>query len=117
MEELDLGGIPLPDRVWTSTKYKPSQVAQFISLMQNTSMKLPTAAKEAGIEYSMAYKFNKEWKANGGTVSPGYKLASEVKRKGNNINIMKEDSEVIKKIVEEHSTCIVRDVTEHLRHF
>lgn len=57
MEELDLGGIPLPDMVWASTKYKPTQVTQLITLMQNTSMKLPKAAKETGIEYATAYKF------------------------------------------------------------
>lgn len=115
MEEIDLGGTPLPDMIWTSIKYKPSQVAQFISLMQNTSMKLPKAAKEAGIEYAMAYKFSKEWKANGGTVLPSYKLASEVKRKGNNIKIMEDHSAVIEEYVEKHPTCIVKDVTEHLR--
>lgn len=78
-------------------------------------MKLPKAAKEARIEYSTAYKFNKEWKANGGTVLPGYKLASEVKRKGNNVNNMEEHSQFIEKYIEKHPTCAVKDATEHLR--
>lgn len=115
MEELDIGGVPLPDMVWTSNKYKPSQVAQLISLMQNTTMKLPQAAKEAGIEYAMAYKFNKEWKANGGTVLPGYKLKSEVKRKGNNVKITDEHFKFIESYLEENLTCILKDIAEQLK--
>lgn len=114
MEELDLGGIPLPDMVWTSTKYKPTQVTQLITLMQNSSMKLPKAAKETGIEYATAYKFYKEWKANEGTVLPGYKLASEIKKKGNNIKLTEEHSQFIEDYIQEHPTCIVKDVTELL---
>jgi hypothetical protein len=92
MDELNLGGVPFPNIVWISIKYKLSLAIQFISLMQNTNMKLPQAAKEAKIEHTMAYKFNKEWKANGRTVSPGYKLTSEVKRRGNNVKITEEGS-------------------------
>ncbi|EIE78975.1 hypothetical protein RO3G_03680 [Rhizopus delemar RA 99-880] len=35
--------------IWTPVKYKPSQVAQFISLMQNKNYKLSKATKETGI--------------------------------------------------------------------
>lgn len=82
--------------------------------MQNTNIKLPKAAKEAGISYDMAYKFNKEWIANEGTLLPGYKLASEVKRKGNNVKITEENSQFIEDYIEEHPTCIVKNVTKHL---
>lgn len=59
MEDLDLDGVPLPKMIWTPVKYKPSHVAQFISLMQNKNYKLSKAAKETGIAYNAAYKFNK----------------------------------------------------------
>lgn len=59
MEELDLDGVPLPKMIWTPVKYKPSQVAQFISLMQNKNYELSKATKETSIAYDAAYKFNK----------------------------------------------------------
>ncbi|KAI8082204.1 hypothetical protein BDF21DRAFT_417352 [Thamnidium elegans] len=79
MEDLDLDDVPLPEMILTPVKYRPSQVAQFISLMQNKNYMLAMAAKETGISYDTAYKFNKQWKENEGTVLPSYKLASEVK--------------------------------------
>ncbi|KAG1138678.1 hypothetical protein G6F37_010597 [Rhizopus arrhizus] len=112
MDELNLGRVPLPIMVWTSIKYKTSQVAQFISLMQNTNMKLPQSAKEAKVEYTMGYIFNKEWKANGGTALQGYKLASEIKRKGNNVKVTEEHPQFIEDYLEKNRTCIVKDVTE-----
>lgn len=112
MDELNLGRVPLPNMVWTSIKYKTSQVVQFISLMQNTNMKLPQSAKEAKVEYAMGYIFNKEWKANGGTVLQGYKLASEVKRKGNNVKVTEEHPQFIEDYLEKNYTCAVKDVTE-----
>ncbi|KAG2215415.1 hypothetical protein INT45_005444 [Circinella minor] len=114
MEELDLDGVPLPKMIWTPVKYKPSQVAQFISLMQNKNYKLLKVAKETGIVYDAAYKFNKQWKENEGTVLPGYKLASEVKTKRNNVKITDERSKFIEDYVEAHPTCIVKDITEQL---
>ncbi|KAG1168578.1 hypothetical protein G6F46_000647 [Rhizopus delemar] len=114
MDELDLGRVPLPKMVWTSAKYKPSQVAQFISLMQNTNTKHPKAAREAGISHAIAYKFDKEWIDNGGAVLPGYKVASEIKRKGYNVKITEEHSQFIENYIEECPTCIVKDVTEHV---
>ncbi|KAG1255818.1 hypothetical protein G6F68_010076 [Rhizopus microsporus] len=114
MDELNLGRVPLPNMVWTSIKYKTSQVVQFISLMQNTNMKLPQSAKEAKVEYAMGYIFNKEWKANGRTVSPGYKLAYEVKIRGNNVKITEERSQFIEDYIEKSCTCIVKDVRELL---
>lgn len=45
--------------VWTQTKYKPQQVAQFISLLQNKNYE---AASELSIEINSAYKFRKQWK-------------------------------------------------------
>lgn len=62
MEELDLDGVLLPKMIWTPTKYKPSQVVLFISLMQNKNCKLSKAAKETDIAYDAAYKFNEQWK-------------------------------------------------------
>lgn len=79
--------------------------------MHNTSMKLPKAAKETGIA---AYNFYKEWKPNEGTVLPGYKLASEIKKKSNNIKLTEEHSQFIEDYIQEHLTCIVKDVTELL---
>ena len=35
MEEIDLEAIPSSNMIWTPTKYKPKDVAQFISLLQN----------------------------------------------------------------------------------
>ncbi|KAG2229083.1 hypothetical protein INT48_005352 [Thamnidium elegans] len=92
MNDLDLEGIPLPNMVWTRTKYKPSQVTQFISLMQNNKCKVPKTAKETG-----------------------YKPASEVKIKRNNVKITEEHSQFIEEYVNEHPTCIVKDVTGLLR--
>lgn len=63
MEELDLDRTPLPKVVWTPTKYKPP------------------ASKKTSIKYNIAYRFNKQQKANGPTVLSGYKLVSEVKTK------------------------------------
>ncbi|KAG1336672.1 hypothetical protein G6F62_006174 [Rhizopus arrhizus] len=62
MEDLDLDGVPLPEMIWTPIKYKPSQVAQFISLIQNKNYKLAKAAKEAGIAYDAAYNIGEEQK-------------------------------------------------------
>ncbi|KAI8880089.1 hypothetical protein K501DRAFT_296655 [Backusella circina FSU 941] len=70
--------------IWTPNKYRPSQVAQFISLMQNENYKLAKAAKETGIAYDAAYKFN------------------------NNRNLYVED------YVEAHPACIVKDIMEQL---
>ncbi|KAG2221016.1 hypothetical protein INT45_009265 [Circinella minor] len=105
MEELGLDGVPPSKMIWTSVKYKPSQVAQFISLMQNKNYKFSKAAKETGIAYDAAYKFNKQWKENEGTVLPDYKLALEVKTKRNNVKIIDEQSKFIEDYVEAHPTC------------
>lgn len=114
MEDFDLDGVPLPEMIWTPIKYRPSQVAQFISLMQNKNYKLAKAAKETGIAYAAAYKFYKQWKENEGTVLPSYKLASELKTKRNNVKITDEQSEFIEDYVEAHPTCIVKDIMEQL---
>ncbi|CAO3690665.1 unnamed protein product [Rhizopus stolonifer] len=114
MEERDLDGVPLPNMVWSSVRYKPSQVAQFTSLIQNKNYKLPWAAKEIGIVHDMAYQFNKQWKVNGGTVLPGYKLAFEVKSKRDNVKITDEQSRFIKDYVKAHPTYIVKDVNGKL---
>jgi hypothetical protein len=114
IEDLDLDGVSLPEMIWTPIKYKPSQVAQFISLMQNKNYKLAKTAKETGIAYDAAYKFNKKWKENEGTVLPGYKLASEVKTKRDNVKITDEQSEFIEDYFEAHPTCIVKDIMEQL---
>ncbi|KAI8077668.1 hypothetical protein BDF21DRAFT_464115 [Thamnidium elegans] len=60
MKELGSDGVPVPKMIWTPVKYKPSQVAQLISLMQNRNYKLSEAAKGTGIAYDAAYKFNKQ---------------------------------------------------------
>lgn len=44
----------------------------------------------------------------------GYKLASEVKLKGNNIKLTGNHSQFIDNYVEKHPTCIVKDVTDCL---
>lgn len=82
--------------------------------MQNKNYKLSKAAKETGIAYDAAYKFNKQWKENEGTVLPGYKLASEVKPKRNNVKITDEQSKSIEDYVEAYPTCIVKDIMEQL---
>ncbi|RCH81636.1 hypothetical protein CU098_005400, partial [Rhizopus stolonifer] len=114
MEDFDLDGVPLPETTWTPIKYRPSQVAQFISLMQNKNYKLAKAAKETGIAHDAAYRFNKQRKENEGTVLPSYKLASEVKTKRNNVKTTDDQSEFIEDYVEAHPTCIVKDIMEQL---
>ncbi|KAG1303212.1 hypothetical protein G6F64_010268 [Rhizopus arrhizus] len=84
IEEFELGLARLPAMVWTPTKYKPSQMAGFISLIQNHNFKISKAAVKAQIEPKSAYKYHNEWRANGGTVLPCYKLAYEVKLKERN---------------------------------
>ncbi|KAG2197079.1 hypothetical protein INT46_003147 [Mucor plumbeus] len=74
-EEFKLGLSHLPSMIWTPTKYKPSQM-----------------------------DYNK-WKTNGGTVLPGYKLASEVKVKHNNVKLTEHHSQFINNYVEKHPTC------------
>ncbi|KAI9312070.1 hypothetical protein BX666DRAFT_2031265 [Dichotomocladium elegans] len=98
MEESELGLAADPALVWTPTKNKSAQ----------------TAAKEAGIDSSAAYKFNKQWKENGGTTLPGYETASELKSKQNNVTLNDEHSQFLKAYVEGHPTCIVKDATEEL---
>ncbi|KAI9243632.1 hypothetical protein BDA99DRAFT_595733 [Phascolomyces articulosus] len=105
MEESELGLIHNPDLIWTPTKYKPQQVAHFISLIQNKNLKVKDAAKEAMIESSAAYKFLKEWKKGGGNTLPGYIPASELKPKQNHLKLTDEHSEFIETYVEEHPTC------------
>ncbi|KAG0735990.1 hypothetical protein G6F16_001906 [Rhizopus arrhizus] len=51
---------------------------------------------------------------NGGTILPGYKPASEVKRKGNNVKLTEEHSQNLDAFIEKHPTCIVKDATESL---
>ncbi|KAI8643773.1 hypothetical protein BD408DRAFT_475199 [Parasitella parasitica] len=114
MEEIGLEATPLPNMIWTPTKYKPKDVAQFISLLQNKNLKVSKAAKEAGIGLKAAYKFKDQWKKNGGTILPGYKPASEVKRKGNNVKLTEEHSQYLHAFIEKHPTCIVKDATESL---
>ncbi|CEP18228.1 hypothetical protein [Parasitella parasitica] len=114
MEEIDLEATPLPNMIWTPTKYKPKDVAQFISLLQNKNFKVSKAAKETGIGIKAAYKFNDQWGKNGGTILPGYKPVFEVKRKGNNVKLTEENSQYLNEFVEKHPTCIVKDATESL---
>ncbi|KAG0734926.1 hypothetical protein G6F62_005441 [Rhizopus arrhizus] len=95
IEEFELGLARLPAMVWTPTKYKPSQMAGFISLIQNHNFKISKAAVKAQIEPKSAYKYHNEWRANGRTVLPGYKLAYEVKLKGNNIKLTENHSQYI----------------------
>jgi hypothetical protein len=54
----------LPRMVWTPTKYKPQQVAQFISLLQNKNCKIREAASDVRIEINSAHKFHKQWRHN-----------------------------------------------------
>ncbi|KAI8378232.1 hypothetical protein EDC96DRAFT_551175 [Choanephora cucurbitarum] len=108
MEEIDLEATPLPNMIWTPTKYKPKDVPHFISLLQNKYFKVSKAAKEAGIGLKAAYK------KIGGTILPGYKPVFEVKRKGNNAKLTEEHSQYLKEFVEKHPTCIVKDATESL---
>ncbi|RCI01309.1 hypothetical protein CU098_011928, partial [Rhizopus stolonifer] len=87
MEEIDLEATPLPNMIWTPTKYKPKDVAQFISLLQNKNLKVSKAAKEA---------------------------ASKVKRKGNNVKLTEENSQYLDAFIEKYPTFIVKDATESL---
>ncbi|KAG2208789.1 hypothetical protein INT45_010949 [Circinella minor] len=114
MEESELGLVSNPDLVWTPTKYKPAQVARFVSLIQNKNWKLKEAAKETGIEPSAAYKFNRQWKDNGGCTLPGYVPALELKPKQNNIKLIDEHSQFLESYVDEHLTCIIKDATHEL---
>ncbi|KAI8063734.1 uncharacterized protein B0P05DRAFT_555479 [Gilbertella persicaria] len=57
MEEIDLEATPLPSMIWTPTKYKPKDVAQFISLLQNKNLKVSKAAKEAGVVMFIIQKY------------------------------------------------------------
>lgn len=59
MEEIKLGAIQLSHMVWTQTKYKPQQFAQFIFLLQNKNYE---GALEVSIKINSAYKFRKQWK-------------------------------------------------------
>lgn len=59
-EEFELGSARLPAMVWTSTKYKPSQMAEFISLIQNHNSKISKAAVKAQIEPKSVKKYHKE---------------------------------------------------------
>ncbi|KAI8063735.1 uncharacterized protein B0P05DRAFT_590272 [Gilbertella persicaria] len=68
----------------------------------------------AGIGLKAAYKFKDQWKKNGGTILPGYKPASEVKRKGNTVKLTEEHSQYLHAFIEKHPTCIVKDATESL---
>lgn len=45
-------------------------------------------------------------------VLPGYKLASEVEVKRNNVKLTEHHSQFIDDYVEEHPTCIVKNVTD-----
>ncbi|KAI8886573.1 hypothetical protein K501DRAFT_269734 [Backusella circina FSU 941] len=85
MEEIDLGLVYDPKLIWVPTKYKPNQVAQFISLMQNTNMRIKSAAKEA-----------------------------EVRPKQNNLKISKDHSQFLEEYIEKNPTCIIKDATEEL---
>lgn len=68
-------------------------------------MKLPQAAKRLKLNiYVMAYKLNKEWEANGGTIFPYLKLNKDVNK------ITEEHSQFIKDYIEKIRTCIVRDI-------
>ena len=106
MEELDLDGVPLLKMIWTPVKYKPSRVAQFISLTQKKTYKLSKAVKETGIAYNAAYKFNKQWKENEGTVVPGYKLASEVKTKRNTTPRLQISNQNLYRITSRHTQLV-----------
>ncbi|KAI8136942.1 hypothetical protein BJV82DRAFT_584101 [Fennellomyces sp. T-0311] len=113
-EKYDLDIVPDPSLIWTPTKYSPEQVCEFISLIQNLNLKVAPAARRARIHQSAAYTFHKEWERNGGTVLPGYKPASEVKPKGNNVKLTAKHSDFIESYVEENPCCIVKDLTAAL---
>ncbi|RCH81325.1 hypothetical protein CU097_000930, partial [Rhizopus azygosporus] len=114
MEEVDLEATPLPNMIWIPIKYRPRDVAQFISLLQNKNYKVAKAAKEASIGLKAAYKFNDQWRKHEGIILPGYKPVSEIKRKGNNIKLTEEHSQYLNEFVEKYPTCIVKDATEPL---
>ncbi|KAI8884054.1 hypothetical protein K501DRAFT_183117 [Backusella circina FSU 941] len=114
MEEIELGLVYDPKLVWVPTKYKPNQVTQFISLMQNINMKIKSAAKEAGIAASAAYKFNRQWASNNQRILPGYVPISEVRPKQNNLKISKDHSQFLEEYIEKNPTCIIKDATEEL---
>ncbi|CEI97481.1 hypothetical protein RMCBS344292_11613 [Rhizopus microsporus] len=114
MEEIDLEATPLPNMIWIPIKYRPRNVAQFISLLQNKKYKVAKAAKEAGIGLKAAYKFNDQWRKYEGTILPDYKPASEIKRKENNIKLTEEHPQYLNEFVEKYLTCIVKDATKPL---
>jgi hypothetical protein len=49
MEEQDLDGAPLPNIAWISVKYKSSQAAQFISLIQSENCELLRSENEIDV--------------------------------------------------------------------
>ncbi|KAI7905212.1 uncharacterized protein BX663DRAFT_550041 [Cokeromyces recurvatus] len=54
MDKIELGVMQLPHMIWAPTKYKPQQIAQFISLLQIKNCKIRKAALEARIEINNA---------------------------------------------------------------
>ncbi|KAI7888506.1 uncharacterized protein EV154DRAFT_468922 [Mucor mucedo] len=53
-KKIELEATPLPNMIWTPTKYKPKDVAQFISLLQNKNLKVSKAAKEEILQLTKA---------------------------------------------------------------
>ncbi|KAI8348852.1 hypothetical protein EDC96DRAFT_554725 [Choanephora cucurbitarum] len=90
MEEIDLEATPLPNMIWTPTKYKPKDVPHFILCCKTNILNLMINGRKIG-----------------GTILPGYKPVFEVKRKGNNAKLTEEHSQYLKEFVEKHPTCIL----------
>ncbi|KAG0191174.1 hypothetical protein DFQ28_000777 [Apophysomyces sp. BC1034] len=114
MTERELGLIIQPNLVWTPTKYKTEQVAQFIAIIQNDNVSIADAARRSYIKYDAAYKFHKQWRDNGGTVLPGNAPASDVKRKVRNQKLNDDHSAFLERYVKGNPTCIVKDVAASL---
>lgn len=83
-------------------------------MIQNENLTIADAAQKVFIKPSVAYKFHKQWRLNGGSVLPGYVPASEVKPKGNNAKLNAEHSQFLEQYVEDQPTCIIKDATASL---
>lgn len=55
---------------------------------------------------------NKQWKANGGIIFPGYKLVFDVKSKRNNIKTTNKQPKFIGDYIETDLICTVKGVIE-----
>ncbi|ORE01449.1 hypothetical protein BCV72DRAFT_310028 [Rhizopus microsporus var. microsporus] len=58
MGEIDLEATPLPNMIWTPAKYKPKDVAQFISLLQNKNLKWKKMVEQSYLVTNQPLKLN-----------------------------------------------------------